>query len=224
MRLDMHLHSNYSRDSINSFPKIFRAIKRKGLDGFAVTDHNNTAAWSRIPKTDLIVIKGIEVKTTEGEILCYFLTEPIPSINKPKKERDRHEIIDEARDRDAVVVLPHPFDSWKKPFAGIGEFTKLVDGVEVMNARVRTPGANQKAEEFAEKHSLAKTGGSDAHTPWEIGNAYTEAFVDSVDDFRKALERKQTIAQGRKSPLYTHVLAAPAKLGLFGRPEGYQKH
>ena len=42
MKVDLHLHDNkYSTDSHISIEEIVREAKRKGLDGIALTNHEN---------------------------------------------------------------------------------------------------------------------------------------------------------------------------------------
>jgi len=37
---DLHIHSKYSKDSINDPKWIIKIAKNKGLNGVAITDHN----------------------------------------------------------------------------------------------------------------------------------------------------------------------------------------
>jgi hypothetical protein len=46
-----------------------------------------------------------------------------------------------------------------------------VDAIEVYNSRCMNPGFNRAAREFAEKHNIAGTVGSDAHSGFELGQS-----------------------------------------------------
>ena len=47
MKLDLHVHTKYSGDSFSTPKSLVRAAKKKGLDGFALTDHDTTKAWKQ---------------------------------------------------------------------------------------------------------------------------------------------------------------------------------
>ena len=55
------------------------------------------------------------------------------------------------------------------------------------------------ALEFAEKNNSMITAGSDAHTPFEVGNAYIEADVQTLDELKEALIQRKVRAVGRRS-------------------------
>ena len=83
--LDLHVHSNSSFDSILSPKIIAKLIKRQGLHGYALTDHdtvdNLEEAGFYAKKSGLIFIPGIERKTDKGDILGLFITENIISYD-----------------------------------------------------------------------------------------------------------------------------------------------
>jgi hypothetical protein len=59
------------------------------------------------------------------------------------------------------------------------------------------------------------TGGSDAHSKYEIGKCYTYANADSLEEFRKALVKGKTRAEGRKANLFYHAFSVLSKRGLY---------
>jgi len=124
------------------------------------------------------------------------------------------EVVDALKSQDAIVVLPHPFDRYRKIFPD-GELCELavkVDAVEVFNPRIFFKELNDKAKAFAEEYGLAQTAGSDAHVAWEVGKAYTEAPAADAGEFRKALLARKTRAYGTYHPLITRILPSLAKL------------
>ncbi|TFF98028.1 MAG: PHP domain-containing protein, partial [Promethearchaeota archaeon] len=64
MKLDLHIHSIYSDDSSISLDDVIKYSKKRGLDGFAVCDHDNLDAYkvlnSKAKKQNLIAIPGME--------------------------------------------------------------------------------------------------------------------------------------------------------------------
>lgn len=214
MRLDLHVHTWYSKDGVSPPSKIIKTVERKRekglLDGIAITDHDMTKAWKDFKNVDFPVVFGEEVKTTRGEILALFLNEEI-------KSRDPREVLDEIHDQDGLAVFAHPFDKYRKGFKHPEEFVKEVDGVEVFNSRMRTPGGNEKARDFAMKYDLSMTGGSDAHIRWEIGNAFTEAEANDLDEFKKALKKGKTKVFGKPSIWLIIPVTKLSKWRIIGR-------
>jgi predicted metal-dependent phosphoesterase TrpH len=197
-----------------------RISKKKGLDAVAVTDHNNAKAWPKF--RGMPIIKGVEAKTTAGELICLFLEE-LPRSLEGLTQRDKADpltTIDEVHEQEGIVSMAHPFGHPKKPFLYPKEMARKVDAVETLNGQIAFH-ANKRALEFAADHGLPGTGGSDAHFQWELGTAYTVAEVDSLEGLRKAIKKKKTIAKGSCRPHVHHWLTKPVKWGLFGRPAGF---
>ena len=83
LKLDLHIHSKYSFDSLLTVEKIIKTAEKKKMDGIAICDHDSLKGglMAKKVKTDLIVIPGEEIKTDFGEIIGYFLNEEIKSNN-----------------------------------------------------------------------------------------------------------------------------------------------
>ena len=210
MRLDLHVHTNYSTDSWATLDEIIGAAARRGLDGLAITDHNTIDGALELRETaPFQVIVGEEVGTSEGEIIGLFLQEPIPAGLSPD------ETIAAIHDQGGLVYVPHPWDRLRRHSAlGRSARERLIDQVdvvEVFNARVILSRDNALARELALAHGLAMGAGSDAHMAAEIGSAYVEmeAFHD-VASFLAALRRGQVV--GRLTSPLVHFQTALAKL------------
>ncbi|KPU63853.1 hypothetical protein EP1X_01245 [Thermococcus sp. EP1] len=208
MSFDLHVHSKYSKDSINDPKWIIKIAKKKGLSGVAITDHN-TLKGSLIAKKinkdpDFEIIFGEEIKTDIGDIIALWITKEI-------KSRNWEEVIDEIHSQGGIAVLPHPYRGHKL----IEKVAKRVDVIEVLNAR--TPKQlNRKAYELAVKLHKGFSAGSDAHVPFEIGRG--KIFVNS--DLRKALVKGNVKPDGKEFPyLLVHGISFIAeKIRItFGR-------
>ncbi len=73
IKLDLHIHSQYSEDAIGSPKDIIKSLKKKGLQGMAITDHNTVEGGLKAVKIapkDFIVIPGIEISTADGHMLA----------------------------------------------------------------------------------------------------------------------------------------------------------
>jgi len=187
--LDLHVHSNSSFDSILSPKIIAKLIKRQGLHGYALTDHdtvdNLEEAGFYAKKSGLIFIPGIERKTDKGDILGLFINENIISY-------DFEEVISEIRGKGGIVVLPHPFKSHEKVTE---EDWKKFDAIEVLNGRC-TDEMNTRS--IIKANRMSRLGGSDAHTWWELGGVYTQLYFNnnhliSTESIKKSLIGKRTI-------------------------------
>ena len=205
MKFDLHVHSCYSPDSVSLPISIMRTAKKKGLDGVAITDHNNADGWEAMQKaadeTNMKLILGQEVKIIYkkemiGELLTLFL-------NKPIESHDYEKVIKKTHKQRGIVSIAHPFRE-------IGPFTKLnlvvekIDAVEAYNSRCFFNKGNLKAREFALKNNLGITAGSDAHTPWEIGNAYIEADAKDLNEFKNKIIKDEVTFKGKLyNPMYS---------------------
>lgn len=215
LTLDMHVHTVVSKDSaIPVHPATVKAIARRGLDGIAITDHDTFANAGRMAallrREGLLAIPGEEVRTPGGgEILCYFLTEPV-------KPGTWEEVTDAVRAQGGIAILAHPFDyirgNWMDLFTvarrhELDALLRRVDGLETFNARNYSPGGNEMARARAAARGTIATAGSDAHNVFELGAACTtiDAPRGPVDDvlvaFKRGLPRPCTVETLPRLPL-----------------------
>jgi hypothetical protein len=164
----------------------------------------------------LKVIASEEVKSSEGEIIGYFLTELVPKGLSPEETARR------IKEQGGLVAVPHPFDSMrsasrlKTPALERLVAGGMVDIIEVFNARAARAEDNEKAFDFARRHSLAMGAGSDAHTLLEVGRAFVE-----VPPFESPKEFLHSLRQGRVhgdlSGKLIHLASTLAKVVRVGR-------
>ena len=117
MKYDLHTHTKYSSDGILEPEKIVEIARRKGLSGIAITDHNTIKGSLKAKKyetDDFQVICGSEISTERGEVIGLFLSDEIQS-------ESFLDVVDEIKEQDGVVVLPHPFDRYKKKWYTLGK-------------------------------------------------------------------------------------------------------
>ena len=74
---DLHLHTIYSYDGTASLSAVLSRAKQLGLDVIAITDHDEIAgalkAMEMAPNYGVEVIPGIEITTSEGDLLALFI-------------------------------------------------------------------------------------------------------------------------------------------------------
>jgi predicted metal-dependent phosphoesterase TrpH len=190
VRIDLHVHSHHSVDSSLTLDQIVDRITFRGLQGFALTDHNTIAGHSDLVRLresypGFLFIPGAEVSTREGHLLVYGLREN-PPANRPLSDT-----LEWSRARGAVAVLAHPF-RWMHGVGGRVAESARVAAFEGRNGR-NSEIANTRAELLAAHRGLPTTGGSDAHELASVGRAYTE-FSDGVSTVGDVIDQ---IRQGR---------------------------
>src|SRR5688572_6419848 len=177
IKVDMHCHTRLSRDSLNDPRRLVLVAATHGMGALCVTDHNglaNALALSRMDDLPIRVIPSEEVKSSEGEIIGYFLSELVPKGLTPE------ETVKRIKGQGGLVCVPHPFDSMRTASRLRTEALDrlveagLIDILEVFNARALHGADNDRALHYAQKHNLAMSAGSDAHTLREVGRAYAE--------------------------------------------------
>jgi len=211
MKVDMHVHTCYSKDATLSLETIIETCRRRGLDGVAITDHNTIAgalALKEITPWPLLVIVGEEINTTKGEILGLFLKEEIPRGLTPE------EAVARIKEQGGLVGVPHPLDRVRRSAMGRVALLDILDELDFLegfNSRVTFPSDNRKAQALAQAQGLPITAGSDAHTAYEIGRAYVEMLnFNGQEGFLEALREAQIF--GRLTPPWIHIASTWTRL------------
>lgn len=201
MKFDLHVHSEYSKDSKSSHEDILEAARKKGLDGFAICDHDTVEGGLACEKRamelglGLTVIPGVEVTSSKGHILVLGVSQNIEPFLSPEKT------IEIARKLGGTVIIPHPF---KRSSHGIGSFEGLdIDAVEVFNSRCLFNKANRKAAIEAKRLGIPGVAGSDSHISEMVGQAYTEidASENTLKAVLKAIREGKVAPAGKNTPM-----------------------
>jgi predicted metal-dependent phosphoesterase TrpH len=196
LRVDMHVHTRASYDSLSTPAGILRAMDARGIDRVVLTDHDRLEGALRAAELapDRLLV-GEEVRTAEGpDVIGIFLREAIP------RGTPLVECCERIREQGGVVYVPHPFDVRRR---GGGErhlaaIEHLVDVVEAHNARTWGEGINERGERWARERGLALGAGSDAHSHEEVGAAWVEVppFAPERGSFLAALRAGRIGARG----------------------------
>lgn len=211
-KIDLHAHTWHSHDSPVSPERLVRAARRRGLDGTAITNHGRLAGYDAAQKAggrEFHVIPGEEVYSTAGEIIGLFLHEEIPNGQSPEATCAA------IRAQGGIVVIPHPYDRYRKGAIGEAALDRLVaaglvDAIEVFNGRMVVPMDNWAAKKYAAAHHLPMTVGSDGHGTWEYGGSYISIapFTDAAS-FLANLPR--ATLHPHRSAQWIHLLSSVAK-------------
>jgi predicted metal-dependent phosphoesterase TrpH len=173
VRVDCHLHTVASGDSVLTVEELADQARQAGLDVVCVTDHNVTHAAVAAAERDLgvRVIVGEEVRTPDGDVIGLFLTERIPYVLPVA------EVVGLVRGQGGLVYAPHPFDLGRSSLGRVLPglcAAGSVDVIEVFNAKVADQALNGEAARLAARFGLPGGAGSDAHDAPGVGAAYLE--------------------------------------------------
>ena len=218
MRLDLHLHSCFSRDATSTPLSIVRWARHRGLDGVALTDHDTTEGWADVRKAarqaGLLFIPGQEVRVTWqgepiGDVVCLFLKAPIAGT-----ELDA--VVEQVRDQHALASVAHPFAFGRWAFKNLKLLEYFPDLlIEARNGRTYSREGNEKAEALARKLGRAVTAGSDAHVPWEIGAVWVDVKARDLVEARRLLREGSAVVRGHpSSPVHVLYSGALGRLGV----------
>jgi predicted metal-dependent phosphoesterase TrpH len=194
LKLDLHVHTNRSSDGHTRLDELVPNIRRAGLDGLAITDHN---ILSTDKFQEALIIPGIEISSRDGHVIGLGLLNPV------SRGLSGDETIREIRKLGGVSIIAHPYDLFRSAIKP-ERLTTMPDAVEVVNSGSILHSLTWKrARAFAEEHHLPVTAGSDSHIPETIGNAFTTVESDSptLGSVLEAIKKGATMAQGRPNTL-----------------------
>jgi predicted metal-dependent phosphoesterase TrpH len=207
-RVDFHTHTVHSKDGLTGIRGFIDSARRAGLDRIAVTDHNTIrGAREAFALAPDFVIPGVEIQTSEGELLGYYIRDEIPGGLTPE------ETISRLREQGAAVSVSHPFDRFRRGAwnpVTLARIVPRIDALEVLNARCLFAADNLEAASYARSHRLPVTAGSDAHAGLEIGAAGLEIAPFHDGHTLRAAFRGARVF-GRLSPWWVHFLSQYAK-------------
>jgi hypothetical protein len=173
IRLDMHMHTEYSRDSRVLLAEFAELARKAQLGAVCITDHDTIEGALRLREmnTGLQVIVGEEITTADGEVVGLYLERRISPGHSAEKT------IAMIHEQGGLAYVPHPFSRNRRRHLRRSVLERLaptIDIVEVFNAREVASSSNVQAFEFARAHDLPGGVGSDAHRRVEIGRAYVD--------------------------------------------------
>lgn len=206
LRIDLHIHSSKSEDGCSTIAEIAESARERGLDGFAITDHDVPLGYSEAcelsGELQMVVLPGIEVSTASGHIL---ILDPRRAF---RKGIGLSEALKGAFLDGSVVIVPHPTDPLSH---GIGEnlaeeAAKAGAIIESLNASTLSR-FNASAQKLAARLAVPAVGGSDAHIAKAVGDAYTVVDSDGIDaeSVLIAIKKGLTAPEGGQTPKFTSL-------------------
>ena len=197
LKMDTHIHSEYSPDSKSKLKDIFNVAKNRGLDIIAISDHNTVEGSKeaiRLTKNDdLFVVPSIEISSLEGHILGFGCEENI------KRDLPAGETIDLIHDQGGLAIIPHPYCFYRHGLLCKADYKDLkIDAIETKNARFIVGYCNNKAKKLSKKENLPGLGASDAHYYKFVGDCYSKIDCEKdIDSIFKAIKKSKVEALGK---------------------------
>lgn len=189
MKVDLHLHDNkYSSDSHISIAEIVEEAKRKGLDGIALTNHEDTNVRKEIDelvkKYDFPIFPGVEYLTKDGDIVAFGIEE------LPEEQMTAQEFIDYVTKAGGTCTAAHPYRTNNR---GLEDKLYTIEGltaVEGYNGST-TDYHNGLAVKAAKKRGIQVLGSSDAHVIEKVG-VYATLLPYRVNNVKELIEALKT--------------------------------
>lgn len=189
MKVDLHLHDNkYSTDSHISIEEIVREAKRKGLDGIALTNHENPDVVKEIDelveKYDFVIFPGVEYLTKDGDIVAF-------GIDKlPEEQMSAQEFIEYVDKFGGTCTAAHPYRTNNRGLEDKLYTVKGLTAIEGYNGST-TDYHNGLAVKAGKELGIQVIGSSDAHVVEKVG-VYATLLPYKVKNVKELIEALKT--------------------------------
>jgi len=198
LRVDLHLHSDYSHDGSSTLEQLVERARECGLDRLALTDHNTFEGAERFVRiAPKLAIAGEEVKTLEGEVIGLFITSRVPPYLRAE------DAMDAIHGMGGLTYVPHPLDPRRAHFRAerIVALAPRIDIIETYNAWCDQR-SNRAAADLARDLDKVPATGSDSHSAGELGRSWME-----MDDYASPGDFLEKLRHAR------HVVTAASGTG-----------
>ena len=175
-KIDLHVHSRFSGDS-SAEPEhtVLMAIE-KGLNGIAFTEHYSYGASEFAERlkekysNEITIFRGVEFSAFEGHCLIFG----VDTDGLLTKHALMEEVISVVKEKGGIVIPSHPY----RGANSVGERIWSINGIAAVEGYngYNMHSFNMMAVEAADILGIPYTGGSDAHSPEDVGACYTEFF------------------------------------------------
>ena len=207
MILDMHVHTQISRDATATVEEYCEAIVKYRescpIDGFVLTEHrviDRSIDYRKLgDKYGIRIFQGIEVDGDFGHILLYGITdECLRYIDITNRRLNDREVVRIMKECGGIAVPAHPFRESLHGKA-LEERREWVSGVEIIEQfnGANTEVQNAKATAIVARDSLRGIGGSDAH--------YVNWFLTCATVFEQPVETMQALVEELYAGRFTPV-------------------
>ncbi|MEM4390128.1 MAG: PHP-associated domain-containing protein [Candidatus Micrarchaeia archaeon] len=200
IRIDLHVHSDVSEDAFDSVAKLAAAASKRGIEALGICDHNKLRRRAR-RIGGVVLLYGEEVSTAQGHVVVYGIERAFPA------GIDVHELIERVREEGGVSIAAHPFAMGRHSLGELA-LTAGVDAIEKFN------GSAVLGNVVGMMKVPVGVGGSDAHTAFEVGEAFTVMPCGAhEDEILACIRKKKFVAAWRPNPL-SRIRRFAVRMGL----------
>jgi hypothetical protein len=189
VKIDLHMHTCASGDALHTLKQMALRAKALKLDGIGVCEHNKINSGN-VDVPGLLILRGMECSAKEGHISVFG----VGSNFDFEKGMPAAEIAKRAKKAGGISIVTHAF-SIRKRKSSMGSHCFHVGATAIE----RFNGSDFVHNFIASRRVPIGTGGSDAHSWYEVGNAYTvlncKPREDDVLDAIKAGKMRAVMAQ-----------------------------
>jgi hypothetical protein len=196
MILDMHVHTQVSRDATATVEEYCRALVQYRhicpVDGFVLTEHrviDSSIDYRKLgDQYGLLIMQGVEVDGDLGHILLYGVTdESLRHIDITNRRLNDREVIRIMRECGGIAIPAHPFREsiHGRALEEKRDWVAQIEIIEQWNG-ANTEAQNAKASAIVSRDGLRGIGGSDAH--------YVNWFLKFATVFDRRVETMQELA------------------------------
>lgn len=226
MILDMHVHTQVSRDATATVEEYCKAIVEYRqffpIDGFVLTEHrviDHSIDYRKLADVyDVQIFQGVEVDGDFGHILLYGVTdECLRHIDITHRRLIDRDVIRIVKECGGIAVPAHPFREslHGKALEAKKEWTAGVEIIEQLNG-ANTDAQNARASAIVARDGIRGIGGSDAH--------YVNWFLKCATRFERRLDTMQDLVEelraGRFAPIRLPHPPNDAQDQMQGNPRG----
>lgn len=178
MLVDLHCHTlPLSTCSSLRAEELVDLARERGLEGICLTEHDRLRSPAELAdlrrRTGFPVIGAIELTTDMGHVLAFGLDEPAKSLATGESA------FAHAQRCGGLLYLAHPArDGLLRVNARTVEYFESVEAINGSDTRLQ----NMSATGLAKGFRLPGIGGSDCHSPDEVGRAATEFNANIADE------------------------------------------
>ena len=197
LKMDSHIHSEYSPDSFAKIDDILKKAREESIDIIAISDHNTVDGTSEVVRktngTDILAIPSVEISSSHGHILGFGCEDYIPKGLSPQ------ETIDKIHQQGGLAIIPHPYCFYRHGLLCKSDYKELkIDAIEVKNARFIVGYCNNKAKKLSKKEKIPSLGASDAHYYKFVGDCFSLIECEKdIDSILKSIVKGKIEAHGK---------------------------
>ena len=198
MRIDLHIHTSFSRDSDITPEELIEKALDENIQCLGICDHKTIKGALLMQRLafskPILIIPGIEIETKVGDVLALGVKKEIPDGLTFEKT------VYEIKKQDGFIIIPHPFGK-PLPFRGSLHHPEI-NAIEGINGAALEI-LNQKVIKISPKLNKPLIANSDAHSIDEFGKIFFEIpnGASNQNDVFKAIKKNKIIIPKEISPL-----------------------